>query len=226
MGGDDPDAVGWARVDEEPEELPPPVPPQASLDGYRPLTRRANLARASLVLITLASVVAVVFDVAERSLLARVGSGEPVTAGELTASDDRQVAIALVQWGLWILTAVFFIAWLHRAYKNLRPLGVQLLRYGPGWAIGAWFVPILNLFRPKQIVNDVWRGSDPKLADRVGWIDGPVPFVFAVWWTAYLADSLVGTVAGRILLDAESTDDYELSSAVYIAADSLTALAG
>lgn len=226
MGGDDPDAVGWARVDEEPEELPPPVPPQASLDDYRPLRRRANLARAALVLITLASVVAVVFDVAERSLLARVGSGEPVTAGELTASDDRQVAIALVQAGLGILAAAFFIAWLHRAYKNLRPLGVELLRYGPGWAIGAWFVPILNLFRPKQIVNDVWRGSDPELEDRVGWIDGPVPFVFAVWWIAYLGASLVGTVADRIFLRAETTDDYELSSAVYIATDSLTVLAG
>ena len=226
MAEDDPYDGGWARVDEEPEELPPPVPPGVSLEKYGPLARRASLARAALVLVTLASVVAVVFDVAERSLLARVGSGEPVTGGELSASEDRQAAIALVQWGLWILTAIFFIAWLHRAYKNLRPLGIELLRYGPGWAIGAWFVPILNLFRPKQIVNDVWRGSDPKLADRVGWIDGPVPFVFAVWWAAYLADSLVGTVAGRILLDADTTEDYELSSAVYIAADSLTALAG
>jgi hypothetical protein len=223
---DDPDEVGWARVDEEPEELPPPVPPQASLDEYRPLAGRASLARAALVLITLVSVVAVVFDVAERSLLARVGSGEPVTADELAASDDRQLAIALTQAGLGILAAIFFIAWLSRAYKNLPALGVQLLRYGPGWAIGAWFVPILNLFRPKQIVNDVWRGSDPKLADRVGWIDGPVPFLFAVWWAAWLVFGFVGTVADRILLGAETIDDYELSSAVYIATDSLIVLAG
>jgi hypothetical protein len=223
---DDPDVVGWARVDDdEPEELPPPTPPQASLDDYRPLRRRANLARASLVLVALAGVVAVVFDVAERSLLARVGTGEPVTVGELTASDDRQLTIALVQTGLWILTAVFFIAWLHRAYKNLRPLGAELLRFGPGWAIGSWFVPIMNLFRPKQIVNDVWRGSDPALADRVGWIDAPVPFVFTLWWIAYLAAEFVGTVAGRLSLAAESTDDYELSSAFYIAVDSLSVLA-
>jgi hypothetical protein len=131
----------------------------------------------------------------------------------------------LVQGGLWILTAIFFIAWLHRAYKNLQPLGVLTLRFGPGWAIGAWFVPIMNLFRPKQIVNDVWRGSDPA-AHPVAWRDAPVPFVFAVWWIAYLAAQIVGTVAERSAAAAESLEEYEVSSAVYIGVDSLTVLAG
>ena len=35
------------------------------------------------------------------------------------------------------------------------------LRYGTGWAIGAWFIPIFNLFRPKQIANDIDRASAP-----------------------------------------------------------------
>ncbi len=32
-------------------------------------------------------------------------------------------------------------------------------RYGHGWAIGGWFVPILNFWRPMQVVNDVWRAG-------------------------------------------------------------------
>ena len=37
---------------------------------------------------------------------------------------------------------------------------MQGLRYGNGWAIGAWFVPILSLVRPKQMANEIWRGSE------------------------------------------------------------------
>ena len=36
---------------------------------------------------------------------------------------------------------------------------------GAGWAIGPWFVPILNLFRPWQIAVETWEGSDPDMRD-------------------------------------------------------------
>ena len=58
-----------------------------------------------------------------------------------------------------------------------------LLRYAPGWAIGAWFVPFLNLVRPVQIVNDVRRlGAPDRLRDSralVGW-----------WWATLLGSRL------------------------------------
>ena len=58
------------------------------------------------------------------------------------------------------------IAWTHRLYRNLEPLGFRELRFGSGWAVGGWFVPFLNLVRPKQIVNDIWRAGDPALGPR------------------------------------------------------------
>jgi Domain of unknown function (DUF4328) len=202
-----------------------PRPPRANEAGYRPLRTRATLTRVTLALMTLACIVAVVFDVAERSLVARVGSGEPVDFAELAASDDRQLAISLVQGALWIFGAAFFIAWLHRAYRNLEALGAEGLRYGPGWAIGAWFVPILNLFRPAQIVRDVWRGSHPYLADPLAWRDTAVPLTFALWWAAHLLSGVFGGIGGSLRLSAEEAADLEVASALYIAADSLTAVA-
>ena len=50
-----------------------------------------------------------------------------------------------------------FIGWLHAGAKQVQRVTPNLLRYAPGWAIGAWFVPFLNLVRPVQIVNDVRR---------------------------------------------------------------------
>ncbi len=73
-----------------------------------------------------------------------------------------------------------------RAYANGPALGLHDPRFGKGWAIGAWFVPILNLFRPKQIANDIWRGSDSALPAHASdsWYNRPTPVLLAWWWAA------------------------------------------
>ena len=94
----------------------------------------------------------------------------------------------------------FFIAWLYRVYSNLRPLGAVELNHGEGWAIGGWFVPILALFRPLQLVNDAWRASDSRLGvvvPRAAWERAAVPAILLVWWIAFnLYMAITGIVGG------------------------------
>lgn len=75
-------------------------------------------------------------------------------------SPARLFAIRLL---LYFATGVCFLAWLHRAYGNLRSLGARQLDSSPGWAVVSFFIPILNLFRPYQIVRETWRHSHPAL---------------------------------------------------------------
>lgn len=92
---------------------------------------------------------------------------------------------------LLLLCAGLFIAWFFQAYKNLRRLGVANLRYGNGWAIGGWFVPILGMWRPKQIANDVWRGSEPGTEVSSGWRAVPVPSFVHWWWGLFLTQGVL-----------------------------------
>ncbi len=87
---------------------------------------------------------------------------------------------------LLLLSAVVFIGWFFQAYKNLRRLGLQNLRHGNGWAIGAWLVPILSLVRPKQMTNDIWRGSERGAEVSNGWRLVPVPSLLHWWWGLFL----------------------------------------
>jgi Domain of unknown function (DUF4328) len=87
---------------------------------------------------------------------------------------------------VFLVSAGVFIAWFFQAYKNLRRLGVQNLRYGTGWAIGAWFIPLFNLFRPKQIANDVWRGSERGVEVSSQWQQVIVPSLVHWWWALFL----------------------------------------
>ena len=175
---------------------------------------------AVLALIALVDLVAIGFGIAEYRLLSRIEAGEPVSDAEIDANDIRQGAIGFVQFLLLIACAVFFIRWFHRAYTNLLPLGAGELRYKPGWAIGAWFVPFLNLWRPKQIANDIWRASDPGYppGDWV-WRGGSVPALYAVWWGLFLGSNWAGQIAGRLLFSADEISEMQGATIAYFVAD-------
>jgi len=87
---------------------------------------------------------------------------------------------------VFLVSAGVFIAWFFRAYKNLRRLGVGNMRYGDGWAIGSWFVPILSLVRPKQMANDIWRGSERGVETSTQWRLVDVPSLVHWWWGLFL----------------------------------------
>lgn len=134
-------------------------------------------------------------------LMAILGLGRLVSAldlrstvtggGDIVGSHDVYSGWTNIQTLLLLIAAGVFIAWFFQAYKNMRRLGVQNMRYGNGWAIGSWFVPILSLWRPKQIANDIWRGSERGTEVYAGWKQVPVPGLVHWWWGLFLAQGLL-----------------------------------
>ncbi len=88
---------------------------------------------------------------------------------------------------LYVVTGVVFIVWLWKAYSSNRVDPVRL-QHGRGWTIGAWFVPILNLFRPFQLVRDLRDGIRSAMGatgpDRKRWL-------VRTWWAAFLTTNLL-----------------------------------
>lgn len=113
---------------------------------------------------------------------------------------------------LLLIAAGVFVAWFFQAYKNLRRLGVQNMRYGNGWAIGSWFVPILSLWRPKQIANDIWRGSERGTdVNTFGWKQVPVPALVHWWWGLFLAQGLL-LYASQQTIESGYNDLFAIST--------------
>jgi len=179
-----------------------------------------------LVLCAVLDVVAVISDASYRSLIGRISSGAAVTLQQADSADHRQAVIGWWQIGLFVATAVMFIVWFRRAYTNVGRLGVDGLRYGPGWAVGAWFVPFLNFVRPKAIANDIWRGSDPKLATQatVG-VSTPVPWYFNVWWAALLISGIAGRYAFSSSQGAQTLSSLRTSATTLLVSDAFDLVA-
>jgi hypothetical protein len=142
---------------------------------------------------------------------------EPVDTTTATRLDQLTLTASVLDLGLFLVTGILFITWLYRAHRSDR-MYPAALRHGSGWAIGGWFVPILGLWRPLQMVNDVRRGAvgiDPGRGGAlVGW-----------WWTTYLAVLISGRISAalypsgaekpRKLLDAlVASAQYDIVDAV------------
>ena len=107
--------------------------------------------------------------------------------------------VALLEILLRVLTIIFFLIWLHRAFKNLPALGATNLEFSPGWAVGWWFIPFANLVKPYQVVRELWNSSDSDfdpdlfLSNTVG-----TASIIIWWWAFFIIGNVVGRVADKL----------------------------
>lgn len=88
-------------------------------------------------------------------------------SGGILYYDDSSFEYFLISISQLLFIVVFFISfiiylmWVRQAYRNLHSLQIKPTEYSSGWAIGAYFVPILNLVRPYSMMKEIWFGSQP-----------------------------------------------------------------
>ena len=106
-------------------------------------------------------------------------------------------------------------AWLARVAAGPRVERAELRR-APGWAVGAWLLPVVSLWWPMQVVRDLWWAAVP--ADRrpdLG-VPGarPTPVVVGAWWGAWVLADVVGLAARWLVRHAQDAADVEQWMAV------------
>lgn len=197
----------------------PPPPPQ-----YRPLATLARVVITLLSVYFVVTAIGVVSDWLQLDLVNRLVEDQTaVTPAELDASDARQNLIGILQLVIYLATGITFIIWFRRAYRNLVAWGTEGLRFEAGWTVGGWLVPFLNLVRPKQIMNDLWRATDPALPVQPGvaWKQVRVPLVVHAWWLLFLLSLAVGIVASNLRPGASTLQQIRGASDVTLLSDAL-----
>ncbi|NEA63329.1 DUF4328 domain-containing protein [Streptomyces sp. SID12488] len=108
------------------------------------------------------------------------------------ASPHRSGFNSMIFVYLMTLAIVLFLVWLARARRNAQELSPQASIPSRGWTIGAWFIPVVNFFVPRQIVLDIGRASS------ASWEQKRDTTLVNLWWGAWVAHSLVLLVAGLV----------------------------
>lgn len=142
-----------------------------------------------------------------------------VAAAELDRGDAAYAAAGLLQTLGLLATAAVFIVWFHRVRVNAEVFSQAAFSKGRGWAIGAWFVPIGNLWLPRRIAAEIWGASTQSAPDG-SWRQVSYAPLNA-WWAVWVGSLLVGRVAANLYKEADEADAVQQAAGVMIVSDLL-----
>jgi hypothetical protein len=165
--------------------------------SYRSPRARAIWTSVLLVLSSITIVIYLYMTVEVFDLRQRYEAGEFLAFSQLAEAEEN-LDTALIFNGLaGLAAAVAFLIWIYRASRNLRPLGALGQRFSPRWAVGWWFVPIMFLVRPYQVMAEIWRGSAPDVARLTpfDWQAETVSALLKWWWALWIVSSIAGIIA-------------------------------
>jgi len=120
----------------------------------------------------------------------------------------------------WITVAVWMV-WQLRSYYNLVALGAER-RFTARQILWSYSVPLINLWRPRQVLEDLWRGGASSAADRARTRLTLVPLAFiarylAVFLAAWLITP-IRTPADRRLVDVIGLGAHVVAIGLAVAA--------
>jgi Domain of unknown function (DUF4328) len=120
--------------------------------------------------------------------------------GGLVSDDDLGTAATVIA-GYYAAYMLVFIGsiiavsmWIHRAHANLFAARLDRLEYTPGWSVGWFFVPIMNLFKPFHAMRELYNRSH----GQDDGFDAPSPSDLTIWWGCYIVGSILGNLSFRL----------------------------
>jgi hypothetical protein len=133
---------------------------------------------------------------------------------EAEQNDKREMLVGLAELSLFILTTVFFGIWIVRANKNARALGAKNLSASPGWALGYFFIPILNLWKPFKAMNELWYASQDPRNWKMAFKEKSQ--VVGRWWGFFLVQFPAAQLAEKSWDAADTLEQMQKADLYYM----------
>lgn len=195
--------------------LPAPVSPEAR-SGYA-FTKDPRGLTVTLKVMLWLNVGTAVLSLLSDLLQLKLASGGEIAMDAAEANDSRQAIIGLLYSGVYLATAIIFGMWIYRANLNSRGFGAGGMRFTPGWSVGCYFIPILNLFRPFQAMKEIWQVSgNPRR-----WEVEPAGGILTAWWTLWILCNIIGQAVFRMSMAADTPEKLQTATSVSIFASIL-----
>jgi hypothetical protein len=139
------------------------------------------------------------------ALLLVLEGGEAIGAIELATASDTILFLYLaggIGYTIAFIASVVLVAmWIHRAHANLHEAGLSVdLDFTPGWAVGWYFIPIANLFKPYQAMRELWNAS----TTRGESFSASAPAAINAWWATWIIGNIISNISTRMSLSADA----------------------
>lgn len=180
-----------------------------SIKEYKGLDLKPNKQRAKVLIsfiwiVLVLEIIALISSSLQYSLLQTFSNGGEITDEAANANDLREQIIGTLYSIAYIISGITFIMWFRRAYFNLHQR-VKNLSFAESWAAGSWFVPILNLYRPFQIMKELYEETKKYInkRDESSKIDLETSFL-GFWWALWIINGILGRIVFRLSRNADT----------------------
>lgn len=130
--------------------------------------------------------------------------GDESSVRLLDAYDAISPVVSILSLIALLATAVVWVLWQYRVAKQFP----GQTRRTPGWHVGSWFVPVVSAWFPYQNISDLWRAGG---RTRPGWQ--------IVWWLCWLVSGSLLQASSRLLMSAETLDQFRVAMSVSLAGE-------
>ena len=172
--------------------------------NLKPNEQRSKTVLSLILIVLILEIFSLISSGLQYNLLRTASTGGEITIEAANANDIREQVIAIVYLIAYIISGITFIMWFRRAYFNLHQK-VKHLSFTEGWAAGGWFVPVVNLYRPFQIMKELYTETKKCLVDE----DNSIQFelttnLLGLWWTLWILTGIFGQIIFRLSRNADT----------------------
>lgn len=175
-------------------------------EAIRPNLERAKLAQLFIWMVMALDVITIFSSYLQYNLLKALENNEYVSDQLINENDTREQIIAILYTIVFIISAVTFIQWFRRAYYNLNIR--TSCNNSEGWAAGSWFVPIIALFRPYQIMQEMWEKTSLLIKSKTSNYVEDSTMIIGLWWTLWIVSNYIGRYVLKNAFNAETIENY------------------
>ncbi|WP_167756834.1 DUF4328 domain-containing protein [Leifsonia flava] len=191
------DGARWIQ----PQNEPSPAPTSAVA-----IARLAIATQVLLVISAVTSVVTIGIETFGINAASRYLGGDESAIRMIDSYDQLSSVFGILSSLSLLATGVLWMIWQYRVAKQF----IGLTRRSPGWHVGSWILPVVNLWFPYQNIADLWRAVG---RTRPSWQ--------IVWWLLWVLSNTVSTQASRLTLNAQDLEQFQLAMSMSIVAETL-----
>lgn len=183
----------------------------------KPNGKRAKQAILWIWIVLALEVASAISSYMEYNLYQTMAHGVEVPEDVMDANDMRQGVIDFLNGIASIISVVMFLRWFGRAYHNLHQILDHRLAHREGWAVGSWFVPIINVYRPYQIMKELYLKTKEWLANK-GMEQNLTTHSVGWWWTLWILSGVVAYLCFKLamMIEPEAIDDAITRNIMYM----------
>ena len=153
------------------------------------------------------------------SLIESMSAGIRVSIETAERSDSFVTMSGGLLFIVAIIQIIIFMIWVYKFQKGLPIIQINDARWSPGWCVAWWFIPIMSLFRPYQVMAQFWRCTS-LLSSPSNWKNTTVPPFLMFWWITSIIATWVSMIYLRFAASTWSSNNFsdylnELSLSIF-----------